>query len=253
MEYFNDKRKLQKWVKVNYGRWSEDFFWTLGLTADYGFLEREVYSILLNGCDPYYQEFIDEFKVPEKGEIWVKAYILSGEYPLPFNMNLEQNDTQISFYLFGATNLWYQYKSKNTEFKEGELKEASRIYPYKIPRNLNNFRVTIDSKGSEIGFTRAELDRFIKVQTQTPETQEPKAQTEPTGAHLAIIGAMLQLLTTGKDNKSKDVFKANNNQNSIADAIATFSTDYETHTGLSATRAKEIFAEANKYLKSKRK
>lgn len=107
-----------------------------------------------------------------------------------------------------------------------------------------------------------ELDRFIKAQTETPETQEPKEQSEPTGAHLAIIGAMLQMLITGKDNgvikddgtiEKANVFKMNNNQNSIADAIATFSTDYETHTGLSATKAKEIFAEANKYLKSKQK
>ena len=112
---------------------------------------------------------------------------------------------------------------------------------------------TYEITRADLYIMQYELDRFIKAQAETPETQEPKEQSEPTGAHLAVIGTMLQLLTTGKDNNRENVFKANNNQNSIADAIATFSTAYETHTGLSSTKAKEIFAEANKYLKSKRK
>ncbi len=98
-----------------------------------------------------------------------------------------------------------------------------------------------------------ELNDFIKAHINaTPETQEPKQQLEPTGAHLAIIGAMLQLLTTGKDNGSANIFKANNNQDTIANAIETFSRDYVARTGLSATTASAIFSEANKYLKSKK-
>lgn len=117
----------------------------------------------------------------------------------------------------------------------------------------DGYAVKVSLSTGVIGYPKHELDRFIKAQTDpTPETKEPKEQSEPTGAHLAVIGAMLQLLTTGKDNNSASIFKANNNQDTIANAIETFSRDYVARTGLSATTASAIFSEANKYLKSKK-
>ena len=144
-------------------------------------------------------------------------------------------------------------KSRLNEVRDFNKTEKGALF-YINPRFVN------PDNSFEVGYPRHELDRFIKAQSEpTPETSA--AEKEPTDAHLAVIGVMLQMLITGQDNgvlksdgtvEKAKVFKANNNQDAIAQAIETFSRDYVNRTGLSATTASAIFSKANKHLQSKK-
>lgn len=107
------------------------------------------------------------------------------------------------------------------------------------------------------GFDRLEISVFLN-SFNIKLTDEPSLSLQnetpvESNASLAIVGVMLEMLVTGKDANGELFRTKSNTQANIVDIIEGYSNLYINRTGLSKTKANELFAAANKYLLEKRK
>lgn len=194
-------------------------------------------------------QLLNKHNLPDSTILELRYIIAKGEYKLCSYISaikyLDSEEICINVNEYNLTIL-FSYNDDNKITRQVfEVIEKKSKYP-----RGKSFRVRIND--GELGYTRSELDRFIKAQTEPTSTAQIESKGEPSNSQLAVIGIMLEMLLTGKDAKGKDAIKANATQNTIADAIETFADKFENRTGLAAKTTKTIFAEANKYLHSKK-